>query len=113
MPEEILALLIVLSFLTFIFTIIKTTQQYKLKKMEHDSVGSGDSLTTSELERMIEEAVGDATKPLRDQIDDLGARLHLVESRSESRLELEDVDVRSAAPAAEKTVGRQARPERA
>lgn len=104
MPEEVLALLIVISIMTFIFTLVRSSQQYRLKKLEQESGGkSGDSLTTSELRGMIEDAVSDATGPLRDDLESLAARMDDIESGSESVvLEVEN-------EVQEKTVGRAVR----
>jgi hypothetical protein len=103
MPEEVLAMVIVMSFLTFVFTVIRSTQHYKLKKMEQQSLGSSeDSLTTSELREMIEQAVEESNARLRDDVKALSARLDEIEPGSTL-----DIGLQSAP--AEKTVGRPSR----
>ena len=97
-------MVIVMSFLTFIFTIIRTTQQYKLKKFEQQSGGkSGDSLTTSELREMIEDAVVGATEPMKDDIESLAMRLDQIQGGGERVLLEDEADIQ------EKTVGRPVR----
>ena len=104
MPEEVLALVIVISFLTFIFTIIHTTQKYKLKKFEQESGSkTDDSLTTSELRRMIEEAVSDSTTSMMGDLDAMSVRLDEIDGGVTRGL-LED----ERAPH-QKTVGRPVR----
>lgn len=103
MPEEVLALIIVVSFLTFITTVIRSTQQYKLKKLDRERGSSDESLTTSELKNLIEDAVAEATAPIAAEVDELSRRLASVE-RSAPQLELEDTD---SGP--DKTLGRQGR----
>jgi hypothetical protein len=100
MPGEIVAIVIVMSILTFIGTIIRSTQQYKLKKYERERGTSDDSLTTSELRRMIEEAVDDATSSLQNEIAVLNERLGQIEEVS-PRLRIDEGD-----GLGEKTVGR-------
>ena len=105
MSEEMLALLIVISAMTFVFTLIRSSQQYRLKKMEQQSLGkSGDSLTTSELREMIEDAVVEATEPMKDDLELLAMRLDQIEEGGERVLLEDEGDVR------EKTVGRPVRP---
>jgi hypothetical protein len=100
MPEEVVAIVIIMSFLAFIGTIIRSTQQYKLKKLERESGGGGESLTTSELRQMIESAVDDATSSLQSDIAVLSERLGQLEEVS-PRLRIDDGD-----GLGEKTVGR-------
>jgi hypothetical protein len=103
MSEEVLALVIVLSILTFLFTLVRSSQQYRLKKLEHQSGGKSDeSLTTSELQQMIQDAVAEANVPLNDELESVVQRLDKIDRGG--RLVIDDED-----PLREKTVGRPVR----
>lgn len=105
MPEELLAMIIVMSILTFLFTVIKSTQNYKLKRYEHEAGGrTEDSLTTTELRDMIADAVEEATSSMRGDIDAIAARLEALDGGDSGRISLEADE-----PVPEKTVGRQTR----
>ena len=81
MPEEVLALAIVLSLLTFFFTLVRSTQRYKLKRLEQQSGDqSGESLTTSELQRMIQDAVAEANEPINDELTALADRVDKIDA---------------------------------
>ncbi len=91
--------------LTFLFSIVKSMQNYKLKRLEHLRVPEEDqSMTTTELEVMIQDAVDKATVPLMAEIDALADRVRTSESAAQPQL-LDPVE-----PAAEveqaKTMGR-------
>ena len=104
MPEEVVVLIVLLSAMTFIFTLIRSSQKFKLKKMEQQLGGkSGDSLTTSELREMIEDAVAVATDPLRNDLESMTSRLDQIEDGGE-RILLED-----EGGVKDKTVGRSVR----
>ncbi len=101
MPEEVVVLIIIMSAMTFIFTLIRSSQKFRLKKMEQQLGGkSGDSLTTSELRKMIEDAVAEATEPVKDDLESLAIRLDQVEDGGERVLIENEGDVK------EKTLGR-------
>lgn len=103
MPDELVAIIIVLSIMTFVWTVIRSTQQYKLKKLERETGKAGDTLTTSELQEMIELTVSEATAPIREEVKSLAGRLDELEGTG-GGLELPEEE---GAP--EKTVGRQLR----
>ena len=106
MPEEVLALLIVISIMTFIVTILKSTQNYRLKKIERETGGNttaDKSLTTTELEELIKDAVVDATAPLEDQIKILASRVDELDGGSGGSLLEGEYEEPS------KTLGRQTR----
>ena len=105
MPEEILALLIVVSSMTFIVTLLKSSQNYRLKKIERETgrTTADQSLTTTELEELIQDAVVDATAPLQDEMKMLTARVDELDGGSRVAL-LEDEHEEP-----EKTLGRQTR----
>jgi hypothetical protein len=107
MPDELLALTIITSVLLFVFGIIQSWQRFELKKLDRQSsTGSGESLTTSELHQMIEEAVSgaiaEANEPLKDDLKSLTVRLDQMEGVGD-RLPLDDD------AGQEKTVGRPVR----
>ena len=109
MSGEVLALLIITFALTFAFTIFRSWQRFELKKLEQQSGGrSEDSLTTSELREMIEDAVAVANEPFKDDLESLAKRLNQIEEggdnddeRGGDRVLLED-----EGGVQEKTVGR-------
>ena len=108
MSGEVLALIIITSALTFAFGMFRSWQRFELKKLDHhSSTGSGDSLTTSELHGMIQEAVAgavaEANAPLKDDLESLALRLDQIEDGGDRILMEDDADIK------EKTVGRQAR----
>lgn len=110
MPEEIVPIVIVLSFLMFVFTVIKTTQQYKLKKLDHESgrSSSDTSLTTSELEELIRDAVDEATAPMKAKLEAVKARLDEIEEGGSSSILDGMENVVDEPDLGAKTVGRQA-----
>lgn len=87
MPEELVAIIIIISVFTFVVTVVRSSHQYRLKKLEREAAGPGESLTTSELQEMIGAAVDDAAAPIREKINLLSARLDEVEGVAD-RLEL-------------------------
>jgi hypothetical protein len=104
MPEEVLAILIVVSLLTFVATVIRSTQQYKLKKLERlNRDDSSESLTVSELHKLIDQSVNEATSSIQDQLSSLEGRLSNLESSGVEGLGLE-AETDPERP--EKTMGR-------
>lgn len=100
MPEEI----VFLSFITIVsatFLILMMTRMILRHKSEGKGVksGSGASMTTSELERMVRRVVEDATTPITHKLDELGKRLgegeirQLAAPRSENFLDLEEEEI--------------------
>ena len=69
MPEEVFVLFIfsILAFTTMM--IIGMSLRYKSRKAERASLSSSSSLTTSELERMMQRAVKKATGPLEEKLE--------------------------------------------
>ena len=107
MSDAILALLIITSCLTFLYAIVRSFQRFELTKLEKISDGkSGDSLTTSELNEMIEEvvasAVVEANESVRLDLESLANRVDQLQTPGETML-LEDQD---GAGDEEKTLGR-------
>ncbi len=75
MPEEIF-IIIALSILSgTVLAMVKSVLNYKSSKHQHVEHTTGASLTTSELERLMQGAVEKATAPLAAQIDALERRL--------------------------------------
>ena len=99
MPEELVGIVIVMSILAFIATIVRSTQQYKLKKLDRQGGAADESLTTSELHRMIETAVDEATSSLQSEVAVLSERLGRLEAASPLQVERNHV-------LGDKTVGR-------
>jgi hypothetical protein len=104
MPGEVLALLIITLGIVFILSIIRITQNHELKKIElRASKDADDSLTTSELQQMIEDAVSKATGPIGDDLELLSARIDQIDGGG-GRILLEGED-----SVQEKTLGRSVR----
>ena len=105
MPDDILALIIILLGFVFIFSIIRSFQRHELKKLEYKASAedSNGSLTTSELEDMIKSAVSEATAPIETDVALLSSRLDQLAGAPDRLLldELEDEP--------EKTMGRRDR----
>ena len=100
MPEEI----VFLSFITIVsatFLILMMTRMILRHKSDSKGVktGSGASMTTSELERMVRRVVEDATTPITHKLDELGKRMgegavkQLESPRSENFLELDEEEI--------------------
>ncbi len=103
MPDEILAIIIVSIAAITAITIIKTVLGYHermgsgrkdhLETQKEKSKGSseGASLTTTELERMVERAAASAVQPLREDLEVIVDRLDAMEDRVEPGvLDLDD-----------------------
>ena len=89
----------------FIITLIKSSQNFRLKKIERETgrTTEDQSLTTTELDELIQDAVVDATGPLEDQIKMLTSRVDELDGGSRSELLVDQHEE------PEKTVGRQTR----
>lgn len=82
MPEEILAITIVAIVFGSVVTIVKSVLSYRERtrfgvhqgQIERTSSAQGTSVTTSELQQMMRDAVSDATAPLQSRLDALEAR---------------------------------------
>ena len=80
MSEEVLALVIILSGLTFVFSLVRSIQKFILKRNEQESLReSGDSLTASELHQMIRDAVAEVNAPMAEKLESVSRRLEEIE----------------------------------
>ena len=93
MPDEVLALIVILSGLVFIFSIIRSFQKHELRKLEYKAAeDSGESLTTSELEKMIKAEVSQATAAIETDVALLSSRVDAIDGKADRLLldEMED-----------------------
>jgi hypothetical protein len=71
MPEEILAIVLVSIAAGTFISFTRMVLAYKERKLDGTSTGTGSSMTTSELERLMKRAVESATAPLVEKIEDI------------------------------------------
>ncbi len=74
MPDEILVIIVISIIAGTLMGLLGMTLNYRKTKFQARQEEGG-GLTQSELEAMIERAVGRATAPLEDKIDQLQTRL--------------------------------------
>ncbi len=98
MPEEILILFIITLMSAFVLTFTSMILRHRRKRRQTNTVTEGQSMTTSDLERLMRQAVEDATLPLVSKVEDLELELAKLSSTgkqleahdSSARLELDD-----------------------
>jgi len=93
MPEEILILFIITLMSVFVLTFTSMILRHRRKRRDVKAVSDDQSMTTSELERLMRQAVEDATQPLAMKVEDLELELARLAS-SNKQLDAHDTSVR-------------------
>jgi len=98
MPEEVLILFVITLMSAFVLTFTSMILRHRRKRRQSSAVSEGQSMTTSDLERLMRQAVEDATLPLVTKVEDLELEMAKLASKGKqleahdtsTRLELED-----------------------